>query len=148
MGPVPGRRGPVRWPGSRAARTTGPDRRSRRAGSQRSGAAGDIRSGDAEAREQLPGAFADLSETEDAYIAEVELPGLQTGGFSVRLAGQELVISGEVTGTAGAARAPHGARPAGQFSFKVPLPGPAGPGNVTAWLADGLLTVIAPKTGP
>lgn len=147
MGPVPGRRGPVRWPGPRAAKTTASARRAREAGPA-DGAAGDIRSGDAEAREQLPGPFADLSETEDAYIAEVELPGLRCGGFSVRLAGQELVISGEVTGTAGAATALRGARPAGQFSFRVPLPGPAGPGNVTAWLADGLLTVIAPKTGP
>ena len=147
MAPLPARRGPVRWPGSRAAKTTGSARRARGAGTA-DGAADDIRSRDAAAREQLPGTVADLSETEDAYIAEVELPGLRCGGFSVRLAGQELVISGEVTGTAGVAMALRGARPAGQFSFRVPLPGPAGPGNVTAWLADGLLTVIAPKAGP
>jgi len=38
---------------------------------------------------------ADLSETDEAYLAEVELSGVARDDISVKLAGQELVISGE-----------------------------------------------------
>jgi HSP20 family protein len=74
--------------------------------------------------------LADLSETDQAYLAEVELPGVARDDLSVELAGRELVISGEFTDTAneaaGGAAAP--IRP-------VRVPGPAtrpgrgGPGH-------------------
>ncbi len=51
--------------------------------------------------------LADLSETDQAYTAEVELPGVAKDDISVELAGQALVISGEFrdsgTGTHGRA---------------------------------------------
>src|ERR1700749_3519046 len=49
--------------------------------------------------------LADLSETGDAYLAEVELPGVARDDISVELAGQELVISGEFTDTGQEGRA-------------------------------------------
>jgi len=86
-----------------------------------------------------PGApAASLSETGDAYIAEVELAGIEEDHISVRLAGRDLVITGELTGSA----------PAGRFACRVPLPGQAEAGHVTAWLAGGLLTVTIPKADP
>jgi HSP20 family protein len=39
---------------------------------------------------------ADLAETGDAYLAEAGLPGVARDDISAGLAGQELVISGEV----------------------------------------------------
>ena len=91
--------------------------------------------------------LADLSETGEAYLAEVELPGVPRDDISVELAGQELVISGEFTGTGKAGRALRRGRRSGRFEYRVLLPGQAdqGPDKVAAALADGVLTVTVPK---
>src|ERR1700758_5728721 len=54
-------------------------------------------------RGQAPAA--DLTETGDAYVAEVELPGVRKDDINVELAGQELVIDGQYrdSGTEGRA---------------------------------------------
>ena len=91
---------------------------------------------------------ADLSETDQAYVAEVELPGVAKDDISVELAGQDLVISGEFrdpgSGTHG--RALRRARRSGRFEYRVLLPGQAEADKVTAVLADGVLTVTVPKS--
>jgi HSP20 family protein len=91
--------------------------------------------------------LADLSETEDAYLAEVELPGVARDDISVELAGQELVISGEFTDTGKEGRALRRGRRSGRFEYRVLLPGQADPDpdKVTAALAGGVLTVTVPK---
>jgi HSP20 family molecular chaperone IbpA len=136
-----------------------------RPGSQTTGAAGAV----PQAREAVPAGSAgsghgfraaagpagwyrehssELTETGDAYIAEIELPGLSGDDVSVELAGQELVITGRFAGAAGAGRgASRAATRAGVFEYRVLLPGPAEPASVTAWLAGGVLTVTAPKAG-
>jgi HSP20 family protein len=70
----------------------------------------------------------DLSETGEAYVAEVELPGVARDDISVELAGQELVISGEFTdsGSGGQGRALRRGRRSGRFEYRVLLPGQAG----------------------
>jgi HSP20 family protein len=90
---------------------------------------------------------ADLSETDEAYLAEVELPGVARDDISVELAGQELVISGEFTDTGKEGRALRRGRRSGRFEYRVLLPGQADPDpdKVTAALADGVLTVTVPK---
>ena len=70
---------------------------------------------------------ADLSETDEAYLAEVELPGVARDDISVELAGQELATSGEFRDSSSGT---HGHAEADQ---------------VTAALADGVLTVTVPK---
>jgi HSP20 family protein len=90
--------------------------------------------------------LADLSETGEAYRAEVELPGVARDDISVEMAGQELVISGEFTGTEKDGRALRRGRRSGRFEYRVLLPGHADPDQVTAALADGVLTVTVPKT--
>ena len=89
----------------------------------------------------------DLSETDEAYPAEVELPGVARDDISVELAGQELVISGEFTDTGKEDRALRRGRRSGRFEYRVLLPGQADPDpdKVTAALADGALTVTVPK---
>lgn len=89
--------------------------------------------------------LADLSETDQAYLAEVELPGVAKDDISVELAGQELVISGEFTDTANEGRALRRGRRSGRFEYRVLLPGQAEADQVTAALADGVLTVTVPK---
>ena len=79
---------------------------------------------------------ADLSETDQAYVAEIEL------------AGQELATSGEFrdssSGTHG--RALRRGRRSGRFEYRVLRPGHAEADQVTAALADGVLTVTVPNT--
>jgi len=70
---------------------------------------------------------ADLSETDQAYVAEIELPGVARDDISVELAGQELATSGEFRDSSSGT---HGHAEADQ---------------VTAALADGVLTVTVPK---
>jgi len=90
---------------------------------------------------------ADLSETDEAYLAEVELPGVARDDISVELAGQELVISGEFIDTGKEGRALRRGRRSGRFEYRVLLPGQADPDpdKITAALADGVLTVTVPK---
>jgi len=90
---------------------------------------------------------ADLSETDEAYLAEVELPGVARDDISAGLAGQELVISGEFTDTGKEGRALRRGRRSGRFEYRVLLPGQADPDpdKITAALADGVLTVTVPK---
>ena len=90
---------------------------------------------------------ADLSETDEAYLAEVELPGVARDDISAGLAGQELVISGEFTDTGKEGRALRRGRRSGRFEYRVLLPGQADPDpdKATAALADGVLTVTVPK---
>jgi len=91
---------------------------------------------------------ADLSETDQAYVAEIELPGVARDDISVELAGQELATSGEFrdssSGTHG--RALRSGRRSGRFEYRVLLPGHAEADQVTAALADGVLTVTVPNT--
>jgi len=68
--------------------------------------------------------LADLSETDQAYLAEVELPGVARDDIRVELAGQELVISGEFTdsGSGRQGRALRRGRRSGRFEYRVLLP--------------------------
>ena len=98
------------------------------------------------ARVEMPWVpLADLSETDEAYLAEDELPGVAKDDISVEPTGQELVISGEFKDTQQADRALRRGRRSGRFEYRVLLPGHAEAGKVTAALADGVLMVTVPK---
>lgn len=88
----------------------------------------------------------DLTETADAYIAEVELPGVRKDDVSIELTGQELTVTGEYKDSGAEGRALRRARRAGQFEYRVMLPGKVDADKITASLADGVLTVTVPKT--
>lgn len=89
--------------------------------------------------------LADLTETEDAYLAEVELPGVGKDDISIELSGQELAITGEYRQEGKGGRALVRGRRSGRFEYRVLLPGQADPDKITASLADGVLTVTVPK---
>jgi HSP20 family protein len=90
--------------------------------------------------------LADVTETGDAYLAEVELPGVAKDDVHVELAGQELAITGEYKDTTGKdGRALRRGRRTGHFEYRVLLPSQADPDKITASLADGVLTVTVPK---
>ena len=90
----------------------------------------------------------DVSETDDAYIARVELPGVNKDQVDVQLQGGELVITGEIPEDSGqeGGRRHRSTRHSGRFEFRAYLPGDVNPEGVTAQLSDGVLTVTVPKS--
>jgi HSP20 family protein len=88
---------------------------------------------------------ADVSETDDAYVVRVELPGVRRDQIDVQLQGQELVISGEIRETGDDQRR-RSSRRTGRFEYRALLPGDINPDQVGAQLADGILTVTVPKS--
>lgn len=92
--------------------------------------------------------LADISETDDTYVIEVELPGVSRDQVNVDINDRELVISGEITEPQDdeGRRPRRRARRTGRFEFRTTLPGDINPEGVTANLNDGVLTVTAPKS--
>lgn len=87
----------------------------------------------------------DLSETDDAYIVEVDLPGVRKKDVTVETYDRELVVRGEVKerGERGWARLR--TRRVGHFAHNVLLPGDVNTEAVSAALEDGVLRITAPK---
>ena len=88
---------------------------------------------------------ADVSETDDSYLVHAELPGVSKDQVDVQLQDRELVISGEIReGENGKRR--RSSRRTGRFEYRTVLPGDIKPDQVSAQLADGVLTVTVPKS--
>jgi HSP20 family protein len=105
------------------------------------------------ARAEMPWVpLADLSETEDAYVAKVELPGVAKDQIDVQLQDRELVVSGEIPeqeqdGQNGDRRRRHrSTRRTGRFEFRAWLPGDVNADAVQGELTDGVLTLTIPKS--
>ena len=90
----------------------------------------------------------DVSETEDAYFAKLEVPGVPPKEINVSVRGGMLFITGE--------KNPEKAKPKekvhraerawGTFARMIPLPSSVDAGGTTAVFTDGVLTVTLPKT--
>ncbi|HEY6794531.1 MAG TPA: Hsp20/alpha crystallin family protein [Kineosporiaceae bacterium] len=90
---------------------------------------------------------ADFTETEDAYLLEVELPGVKREDITVEATGNSVAISGELCSQeerTGLVRS-H-TRHSGRFEYRTSLPTEANPDQISAELADGVLTVRVPKS--
>ena len=95
------------------------------------------------------GAFtplADVEETDDAYVAEIELPGIGSDDLSVEVAGRRLTVSGERKERERAGILRRRTRTVGRFHYEVVLPGDVAEDEVVATLDEGVLTVRVPKT--
>jgi HSP20 family protein len=94
------------------------------------------------------GAFtplADLEETDDAYLAEIELPGVKLEDLSVEVAGRRLTVTGERKERERVGILRRKTRTVGRFHYEVLLPGEVDEEGVTAALHEGVLTVTVPK---
>jgi HSP20 family protein len=89
---------------------------------------------------------ADIEETEDAWIIEAELPGVDRKDVNVEMRDSELVISGEIKQKERKGVLRRRTRRVGQFEYRVVLPGETDPENIEATLHDGVLTVRVPKS--
>ena len=90
--------------------------------------------------------LAEVSETDDAYLVHVELPGIRKDQVDVQLVDRELVISGEIADDQNGDRRHRSTRRTGRFEFRTYLPGEVNADAVTAQLSDGVLTVTVPKS--
>jgi HSP20 family protein len=89
--------------------------------------------------------LADVSETDDAYLIEADLPGVRQDQVSVEVSGGDLVISGEITSRERPGVLRRATRRQGRFEYRTMLPADADPDQVSASLADGVLTVRVAK---
>ena len=88
---------------------------------------------------------ADLEETEDAYLLEMDLPGVSKDAVTVDVSRQDIRISGEVAPHEHTGLLLHHDRREGRFDQVVNLPGEVDPSRAEASLANGVLVVRAPK---
>jgi HSP20 family protein len=89
--------------------------------------------------------LAEVSETDDAYLVHVELPGIRKDQVDVQLLDRELVISGDIKESENGRRR-RSSRRTGRFEYRTYLPGDVKADQVSAQLADGVLTVTVPKS--
>jgi HSP20 family protein len=90
--------------------------------------------------------FADVIETDDAYMVEVEVPGIKRDDVSVEVSGNELVVSGEFKERQREGVMRHRTRRMGRFEYRTTLPTNVDADKITADLSEGVLTVCLPKS--
>ena len=89
--------------------------------------------------------LADVEETDDAYIVEVELAGVKREDVSVEVTGSRVTISGERKERQRGGILRRRTRTVGQFRYDVDLPGQIEEDGVSASMEEGVLTVRLPK---
>ena len=89
---------------------------------------------------------ADVEETEDAYLVELELPGVKQQDVSVEFGGGELVVTGEVKERQRVGLLRSRTRRIGRFEYRLSLPAEIDEDQISASMSEGVLTVRVPKT--
>ncbi|GAB2983985.1 heat-shock protein Hsp20 [Amycolatopsis acidiphila] len=90
--------------------------------------------------------LADVSETADAYLVAVDLPGVKREDVSVELMGTTLAIAGELKEREQAGWFRSRTRRRGRFEYRTTLPHEVDADRVEANLNDGVLSVRIPKS--
>ena len=89
--------------------------------------------------------LADVEETDDAYLVEIELPGVKRDDVSLEVAGRRLTVSGERKERERVGILRRRTRTVGRFHYEVVLPGEIDEDDVSASMDEGVLTVRLPK---
>jgi len=87
----------------------------------------------------------DIEETEDAYVVEIDLPGVSPDDVTLEWSDRELTVHGEVKERERQGFLHQQARRVGQFHHSVTLPGEIDGDRIKASLDDGVLMIRAPK---
>jgi len=90
--------------------------------------------------------LADIEETDDSYLLDVELPGVRRGDVSLEVSDSRLVVTGERRERQRVGLLRHRTRTTGRLRLAVTLPADIDSDAVTARLDHGVLTVTVPKT--
>jgi len=88
---------------------------------------------------------ADIEEQDDAYVVQVELPGVKREDVTIELVGNELSVTGEVKEEERQGVVRRRMRRYGRFDYRLTLPDQLDAENVEATLEHGVLTVRVPK---
>jgi HSP20 family protein len=89
--------------------------------------------------------LADVEETDDAFVVEIELAGVKKDDVDIELVGRRLVVSGERKERERVGILRKRTRTVGQFRYEVDLPTELDEERVKAELDEGVLTVWVPK---
>ncbi|MEV4279733.1 Hsp20/alpha crystallin family protein [Actinoplanes xinjiangensis] len=89
---------------------------------------------------------ADVTETDDAYLVEIDVPGVDRKHLTVEITGTVLRVHGEIVEKEKIGWLRHRTRRVGRFAHHTRLPGDIDDEHVSADLAGGVLTVRVPKT--
>jgi len=89
--------------------------------------------------------LADVEETAEAYVVEIELPGVDKSDLDIEIAGRRLSVTGERKERRRVGILRKHERSVGRFHYEVVLPGDIEDSAVEANLHDGVLTVRVPK---
>jgi HSP20 family protein len=87
----------------------------------------------------------DIEETDDAWIVEAELPGVDKKDVDIQMNDSELVVRGEIKERERAGILRRRTRRVGEFEFRVTLPGKTDAEQIDAKLDGGVLTIRIPK---
>lgn len=90
--------------------------------------------------------LADVEDTEDAYLVELELPGVDKDQITVEVVEGELDVHGEIKERERTGVVRRHSRRIGQFDYRTTLPPNVDTEHVSADLTNGVLTVRVPKT--
>ncbi len=89
--------------------------------------------------------LADVEESDDAYLVEVELPGVRGDDLDVEVAGRRLTVSGERKERERVGILRRQTRTVGRFHYEVVLPSDLAEDQVEASLNEGVLSIRVPK---
>ncbi|MFP5319435.1 MAG: Hsp20/alpha crystallin family protein [Acidimicrobiia bacterium] len=89
--------------------------------------------------------LADLEETAEAYLVEVEVPGVKREDIDIEVAGRRVWVRGERKEKERVGILRRRERVVGRFACEVVLPGDVDEEGVHANLDGGVLTVTLPK---
>jgi HSP20 family protein len=89
--------------------------------------------------------LADVEETDEAYVVELELPGVKKGDVQIEIAGRRLVVTGERKEKERKGVMRRRTRLVGRFRHEILLPGDVDESGVEATLNEGVLTIRVPK---
>ena len=90
-------------------------------------------------------ALGELEETDDAFIVEIDLPGVDKKDIDIELEGRRLIVTAERKERERTGILRRRTRTVGTYRHEVVLPTEVDEDAVDASLADGVLTVRLPK---
>lgn len=90
-------------------------------------------------------ALGDLEETDDAFIVEIDLPGIDKKDVDIDLEGRRLTVTGERKERERTGMLRRRTRTVGTYRHELVLPADVDEDGVDASLHDGVLTVRLPK---
>ncbi|MGW3724394.1 Hsp20/alpha crystallin family protein [Streptomyces sp. NPDC000851] len=89
--------------------------------------------------------LADVTESDEAFHVEIELPGVKSKDVDVEASGQELVVTGEIKEKERKGVLRRSTRRTGAFEYRLRLPGELDTDKIKAQMSDGVLSITVPK---